>query len=389
MSDRRRRRGRHVRRTVGSVLRPVAVTFGLAALGVLIGAAGVLVYDEVAADDDAVVTGAPVTTTTTVPPAPAVLAPSPGTVRLAFFGDSYAERELEARLADDPVGFVGPFADLLASVDLAIGNLETAITERGAAADKEFTFRAPPTLLDALAAAGVDVVSMANNHAIDFGLDGLADSLAARAATEQPAIIGIGVDEDDAYAPEIRIVGGVRIAVLAATQVLDAGSIGRWTATVDQPGVASAKRADRLAAAVEAAAETADTVVVYLHFGIETEQCPSASQLELVRLLTEAGADVVVGSHAHRVQGGGWRGGAVVHYGLGNFLFSGDADDARETGVFLVDLDPTGAPVGLQWVPGRITAAVPEPLDGADAAEALADWERRRSCTDLDAAPTP
>src|SRR5690606_4017424 len=111
-------------------------------------------------------------------------------------------------------------------------------------------------------------------------------------------------------------VRGHRIAVLAATQVLDSHLIEEWTAGPGKPGLASAKRVDRLVEAVRAAAAGADTVVVFLHWGIETHTCPAPRQQELAHALVEAGADIVVGGHAHRLQGGGRLGDAVVHYGL-------------------------------------------------------------------------
>src|SRR4029450_6082886 len=94
-----------------------------------------------------------------------------------------------------------------------------------------------------------------------------------------------------------------------------------WTATPTQPGLASARRIDRLVEAVSDARASVDTVVVFLHWGIERSTCPTGDQQSLAQTLVEAGADIVVGGHAHRLQGGGRLGNAVVHYGLGNFAF--------------------------------------------------------------------
>jgi poly-gamma-glutamate capsule biosynthesis protein CapA/YwtB (metallophosphatase superfamily) len=304
------------------------------------------------------------------------------TVTIAFAGDIYFEGVLRKRLDADPATAVGPFAEVLRGADLAVGNLESAIATGGTPVDKQFTFRAPASALDALQAAGFDTVSMANNHGMDFGRDGLAESLAARAAAPPGLVIGIGADEDDAYAPFSAEVRGQRIAVIAATQVLDSMFIPSWTATADQGGVASAKRLDRLVEEVERARAAHDTVVVYLHWGIETHTCPSGDQKQLARVLVDAGADVVVGGHAHRLQGGGRLGGAFVHYGLGNFLFKENSAEGARTGVLLLQV--TGRRVdAYDWVPGRITDSVPSPLQGDDAATELAHWDSLRACTDL------
>ena len=185
------------------------------------------------------------------------------------------EGALRNRLDADPSTAVGPFAEVLSGADLAIGNLETAIATGGTRADKRFTFRAPANAIDALRAGGFDAVSMANNHGMDFGAGGLAETLAVKRAQADGFVIGIGGDEDEAFAPFRAEVRGQRVAVIAATQVLDDNLIDSWTATATQGGLASAKRVDRLVAEVRAARATSDTVVVFLHWGVETETCPT------------------------------------------------------------------------------------------------------------------
>jgi poly-gamma-glutamate synthesis protein (capsule biosynthesis protein) len=303
-------------------------------------------------------------------------------VTIAFAGDMAFEGPLRSRLDADPSTAVGPFAAVLQQADLAVGNLETAIAVGGTRAPKQFAFRAPPTVIDALRSAGFDAASMANNHGLDYGPDGLVESLAAKRAQPDGFLIGIGGDEDEAYAPYRATVKGQRIAVIAATQVLDGNLIAAWTATADHAGMASAKRVDRLLAEVRAVRATSDTVVVFLHWGIETHTCPSGDQQGLAQALVDAGADIVVGGHAHRVQGGGRLGDAVVHYGLGNFLFKENSTEGARTGVFEVTV--TGRRVdGYRWVPGRISGSVPRPLAGAEADAALAHWEGLRGCTGL------
>ncbi len=306
----------------------------------------------------------------------------PGPITIAFAGDINVERDLMTRLENDPTNFVGLFAEALRAADLAIGNLEAALVTGGSALDKEFTFRAPPSVLDALAAGGFDVISAANNHSMDFGVDGLAETLQIKRSRPDGLVIGIGENEDEAYEPYIAEVGGHTVAVIAATQVIDAEFIGDWTATQDQGGVASAKRVDRLVEEVEAARVEADTVIVYLHWGIETETCPSDGQQGLAQDLVDAGADLVVGGHAHRLQGGGRLGPAFVGYGLGNFLFGAVSEASAESGVLLVEVDGREI-LGYEWRPGRIEERVPIPLEADEAEAAVVEWNTLRECTNL------
>jgi poly-gamma-glutamate synthesis protein (capsule biosynthesis protein) len=334
----------------------------------------------VAGDDSTQASLRTTTTPSTAPPRDPVLGSGQAIV-LAFAGDSNFEGSAAARLETNPASVFAPVAEVLAAADLAVVNMETAIGEGGTPADKEFTFQAPATALEAFRAAGVDVVSAANNHGVDYGEGSLQETLEAERATGFP-IIGIGANETEAYAPWIAEVKGQRIAVLAATQVLDDHLIDAWTATPTHAGLASAKRVDRLVQAVAEARAQADTVVVFLHWGVERETCPSTSQRELAARLVEAGADVIVGGHAHRLQGGGMLGPAVVHYGLGNFGFAATSTEGAQSGIFLVTI--TGRRVdGYEWVPARIVDRQPRLLEGEERAAAVERWNELRACTDL------
>lgn len=321
-------------------------------------------------------------------PAERVVAP----LTLAVAGDVHFAGSSAAALEPGGLDAIAP---VLGAADVAVVNLETAITDGGTPAPKEYTFRAPASGLAALKAAGVDAVGMANNHSLDYGQQGLADTLAAGEAEGMP-LIGIGADVDAASAAWTTTVGGHRLAVLDATQVLDSNLATAWTATADQGGLASVKTdagRDRLVSAVRAARGTADSVVVLLHWGKELDECPRQDQEELAGDLVAAGADAVVGSHAHRLLGGGWltagdRTG-YVDYGLGNFVFYATKEVTVQTGVLVLTL-PGGAAGGVSaatWEPARIRSGVPVPLEGEAAAAAVAEKDALRSCTDLRGTP--
>ena len=330
-------------------------------------------------------TRAPAATTSSLPgPAPAATARR--AVVLAFAGDVHFMKAPGARLAKDPDTALGPVGAVLRRADVAMVNLETAVTTRGTPQHKHYVFRAPPTAFRALRAAGVDVATMANNHGMDYGLVGLRDSLAAAAAARFP-VVGIGRDAAHAYAPWPVTVRGQRIAVLGATQVLEPGLQAAWTAGMSKPGLASAYDQARLAAAVRQARRAAETVVVYVHWGEEGNPCPTGPQRRLARLLARAGADVVVGSHAHTLQGSGWLGRTYVAYGLGNFYWwNWFSEPNRTTGVLTLTLG-TRAVRQVAWTPAVIRGGVPIPLAGAAATRARARFSAGRGCTGLSAAP--
>ena len=322
--------------------------------------------------------------TTTAAPSPHPAEPGP--VTIAFAGDVHFASFLADRLAH-PRTALGPMRRILSSADLSIVNLETAVTERGAPQPKDYVFRAPPSAFTALKDAGVDVVTMANNHALDYGEGSVPDARAAAASAGMP-VIGLGEDEQQAYRPWFVTVHGQRIAFLAATAVLDADLVSSWSAGPAHPGVATALDGDnaRLIAAVRAAGQRADAVVVDLHYGSDLQTCPTDIQRALVEDLADAGADVVVGQHAHVLLGAGYEGSTYVDYGLGNFEFYVSAGAQGDTGVLLLTIDG-GTATSPRWTPARISSGVPYRARGAAAEEALEHWQSLRDCTALQAAP--
>ena len=311
-------------------------------------------------------------------PADKVVAP----ITLAFAGDVHFEGVSKAALS----GGLAAITPLLSAADLTVANLETAVTSRGSAAAKQFTFRAPASSFTVLKAAGIDVVTMANNHALDYGQVGLTDSLAASRDAGLP-VIGAGPDADAAFAAHVVDVRGTRVALVGATQVLDDNLAAAWTAGPDKPGLASAKDETRLVQAVTDARGKADVVVVDLHWGTELESCATATQRTLASRLAAAGADVIVGSHAHVLLGGGWLGRTYVDYGLGNFVFYARTPETQASGVLTLTLQGRRT-TAAQWAPARIAGGVPVPLTGAAAASGAAAKERLRGCTGLAAAPS-
>lgn len=315
-----------------------------------------------------------------VPTTPAAKEP----ITIAFGGDTHFYAQLGDRLAD-PRTALGPTIPALKGADFAMVNLETAITMRGTKEPKEFNFRAPPSAFNALKAAGIDVVTMANNHGVDYGQVGLSDSLAAIKRSKYP-VVGIGKNAAEAYRPYYTTVKGTKLAVLGATQVLDDNLIAGWTATDSHPGLASAKNAPRLIQEVRKARKQADAVIVYLHWGQEMEACPLPRQKHLANQLVQAGADVIVGGHAHVPLGGGYFHGRYIDYGMGNFFFYAASGRTAESGILQLTLSGRKV-LKAQWKPATISGGVPRLLTGAARQQALTKWNGLRRCTGLSARP--
>lgn len=311
-------------------------------------------------------------------------------VTLAFGGDVHFEGVLGARLAADPAtALSGPVRRLVAGADVVMTNFESALTrDAGDCPDpqaKQFVFHAPPAALTALRSAGISVVSEANNHGEDCGRAGLAQSLAIARSAGFP-VIGVGRTAAQAFAPYRTVVDGQRIAIIAATQVLDTDLQAAWTATARQPGLASAHSERELVTAVQRARRASDTVAVYLHWGTETQECPNAVQEPLARALVRAGADIVVGAHAHVQLGAGYLGSALVDYGLGNLAFYATTPPETDSGTLIVKV--TGRRVdGYRWRPALIEAGLPIAEHGAAAASARREWRALRGCTGLSGKP--
>src|SRR5215831_18496542 len=137
---------------------------------------------------------------------------------------------------------------------------------------------------------------MANNHVLDYGPVGLADTLAAAKAARFP-YVGIGINAAAAWAPYVTTIKGMTIAVIGVSQVAELAS--SWVATSTRPGEANAIDLRRTLTAVRSARRRASVVIVFMHWGTEGQACPNPDQLSLARQLAAAGASIIVGAHAH------------------------------------------------------------------------------------------
>jgi poly-gamma-glutamate capsule biosynthesis protein CapA/YwtB (metallophosphatase superfamily) len=222
--------------------------------------------------------------------------------------------------------------------DLTVVNLECPATDVVAPVPKEFTFRCDPAALPAARRAGVDVASQANNHAYDQGPDGLVDSLdEIRDAGLAP--VGAGRDRAEALRAATFDLRGWRVAVLGIDEVADPVTM---VAGPHKPGTAAGHDFGLPLHAIHDAAAQADLVVVEIHWGVELDTQPRDDQVSEAHRLIDAGADVIFGSHAHRLQPLAMYRGRPIFYGLGNFVWPRLSVESATTAVAEVTVSPDG-----------------------------------------------
>lgn len=241
-------------------------------------------------------------------------------------------------------GIEAPFlftAETLTQADITIGNLECPISNRGVPEEKLYAFRAPLEAAESLAYGGFDLVSLANNHILDYGPLALEDTLDALSAQDIHAV-GAGRDETAAYAPVLIEINGLRLAFLAFLDIppTDYDYHG-WEADLDKPGVAWGYE-EIVQEAVQQAAAQADLVIVLMHNGYEITRKVYPSQQEVARLAVDSGAALVIGSHPHVLQDiEEYKEGLIV-YSMGNFVFDNFLFPPNYSAILSVELSSSG-----------------------------------------------
>lgn len=295
------------------------------------------------------------------------LVPATGTVRLMAVGDVMLAQSIGRRIVRNGAGT--PFRKVVAyfdQADLVLANLECTISRRRTAQHKDFTFRAPPAAADSLVAAGIDVVNLANNHALDFGLDAFRDTLAIL-DNRGVAHVGGGLDEASAHAPVIVERNGLRIGLLGYSLWFapEAGlHMREWAAGPGAPGLAVSKP-EVVAREVAALKSRVDVVVVTFHGGREYSRGPNRKAREFTAAALGAGATLVLGHHPHVLQGYRRSGGALAAYSLGNFVFDYFTGRPNDSTILDVTLSAAGVE-SVRWIPIVIQNGFPRPAIGSE-----------------------
>ena len=253
-----------------------------------------------------------------------------GDVLIAEAMEQYYDTEGAGRLVSE---------ELLAEMknaDICMVNNEFQFSTRGTPMeDKQFTFRTDPKYVQVMQDMGVDIVSLANNHSLDFGTDALQDTFAT---LDDAGILYAGAGDTKERAEDLQMieVNGLKIGFLAATRVIP---VSQWNVEFRQPGLFTAYDDARLVECVEAAKKECDFLTVYIHWGIEREAHPQYYQTATAKNCFDAGADLVIGAHPHVLQGIEFMDGKPVFYSLGNYIF---AQTIARTALVKVEVQPDG-----------------------------------------------
>jgi len=272
----------------------------------------------------------------TNPTEPPIILEQPEPISLTFAGDAMMAGKVAGIVEQKGLDY--PFTDaapIFQDSDLTLLNLETPLSKRGSAKDKEYTYRSDPGMAEALKKAGVDIVTVANNHALDYGTDAFLDTFHY---LNQAGVsyVGGGKNREEAYAPVTVEVKGKNISVLGFSRVLAEAN---WHAGKETPGMASAYDPELVYQAVEPITEKSDYTIVLLHWGKELAEQPLPYQVELAHGLIDRGVDLVIGSHPHVLQGLEWYKDKLVAYSLGNFIFTTSrVAEGRQSGILKVTI---------------------------------------------------
>lgn len=299
----------------------------------------------------------------TITPTPTVQPNKP--VVLAFAGDVNLDEDYYPVHKYDAAGkalsgiISNDLVKEMKTADVMMLNNEFCFSTRGAKTpDKSFTFRAAPGRVDILKKMGVDIVSLANNHALDYGQDALTDTFETldKAGIDY---VGAGKNMERAKSPIYYEAGGKKIAFLAASRVVMSVD---WFASSTRPGMLGTYEPSLLLKSIKEAKANSDYVIVFVHWGLERHNYIETYQRTLAQNYIDAGADAVIGCHPHTMQGFEYYKGKPIAYSLGNFIFSNRTD---RTGLLKLYLDGKDT-LRMQILPAKYSDTYTYLLTGQD-----------------------
>ncbi len=294
-------------------------------------------------------------------------------VTFAFAGDILLDDEYammfryRSRGSDINDTFSAPLLERMRSADVFMLNNEFPFSTRGTPTEgKTFTFRANPANIEMYAQLGVDLVSLANNHAYDFGEEALLDTFATLEEAGIP-YVGAGRNIDEAKKPVYLIANGIKIAVVSATQIERNAVPDTKEATMTNAGVLRCMDPTALLEVIAQAKANSDFVILYIHWGTESQETTDWLQDKQAPIYAEAGVDLIIGDHPHCLQKIDRISGVPVVFSLGNYWFN---SKTQNTCLVEVAITKEGMEY-LQFVPCLQENCRTRQLEGAEKAEVL------------------
>lgn len=301
---------------------------------------------------------------------------------------------LPTRRLVDPPAATAAIYERVRAADLAIGNFEMSCSERGTRVQKLLNIRAPATTAEDAPVMGFDVLTLANNHAVDYGWEALADTRDSL-VRGGIAVVGVGATRAEAAKPSFHDVGGMRVGVIAFSCLTPTGmstaddrpglspihvrtsyEVDPWY-QMEEPGDPSVLRVrtevaaadlDFATRAVRAAKAACDLLVVTIHWGFGSGEELAEYQFPLARALVDAGADIIHGHHPHAIHGIGYHAGKPIFFSAGTFIGQQVfLDAAPQVQALWAAMSPDGYLAHLRIADGRIDsiALLPTTLDAA------------------------
>lgn len=231
------------------------------------------------------------------------------------------------------------------------------------AEDKQFTFKIDPSYISIMEDLGVDIVTLANNHTLDYGKEVLSQTFSTLDEAGIP-YVGAGESLERASAWETFEQDGRTIGILAASRVIP---VVEWDVRNQTPGLFTTYDPAILVSRIEAAKEECDFVAVYVHWGIERNEYPEDYQRQLAQQYIDAGADLVIGSHPHVLQGIEYYKGVPIVYSLGNYMFY---QEIERTALMKIVWKTDGS-LSLQMIPASASGAKTSACTGDSASNLL------------------
>ncbi len=225
---------------------------------------------------------------------------------------------------------------ILKAADLAIGNLEAPFATKGVKFEKKFNFKVPPKYATGLVDAGFNVLNLANNHTMDYGVEALISTLHTLDSLNLP-YSGAGMNKEQALKPAILEHNGIKVAFIGCSLTFPA----EFWAAKNSPGTYSPQETE-LVTMIKHCEEVADYTVVSFHWGGEGRITPKQYQKEFAHLSVDAGADLIIGHHPHVLQGVELYRNRLIVYSLGNFAFGSYTRRSKDSAILKVYLTRNG-----------------------------------------------
>ena len=289
-------------------------------------------------------------------------------VSVAVTGDVMFARKMPNVLSMDSSPFNG-VSDVTSNVDLLLVNFENAATATGDALKGDVPLKCDPSYVPLLKANNLTVAGLANNHALDYGVQGMKDTI-QNLKDNDITPMGAGENEDQAHQAVVKEVNGRRITIL---NYMDSENFAEYSydsmpyANGSNPGYSAYDSEDAKAQISEN--NDSDMIIAYMHFGNEYSNSPNENQEKIAHELIDYGADIVIGSHPHVTQGIEMYNGKPIFYSLGNFIF--DQSNTATHSAYFVKIDLVGNTGECTVYPIYISNYLPQHMSPEDGSSLL------------------